>query len=84
MSDFLKTYPERYVEVGISEQNAIDVSAGLANGALSGDIGDRPVYLHALLRAGAKRRRIQQNECEDHRIEQRTFAQHARLVPSGR
>ncbi len=30
MSDFLKTYPERYVEVGISEQNAIDVSAGLA------------------------------------------------------
>jgi len=30
MSEFLESYPERYIEAGISEQNAIGVSAGLA------------------------------------------------------
>lgn len=30
LGDFVKAFPERYVELGISEQNAIGVSAGLA------------------------------------------------------
>jgi transketolase len=30
MNDFKAAYPERYIEVGISEQNAMDVAAGLA------------------------------------------------------
>ena len=31
MSDFISRYPRRYVEIGISEQNAIGVCAGLAD-----------------------------------------------------
>jgi transketolase len=30
LGDFIKAFPERYVEVGISEQNAIGICAGLA------------------------------------------------------
>ena len=32
MNDFIKEFPQRYVEIGISEQNAISVCAGLAEG----------------------------------------------------
>jgi transketolase len=32
MLDFIREFPKRYVEIGISEQNAIDVCAGLAEG----------------------------------------------------
>lgn len=36
---FAELYPEQYVEVGISEQNAVDTAAGLAAAGLTPFVG---------------------------------------------
>ncbi|WP_110955476.1 transketolase family protein [Anaerosinus massiliensis] len=44
-TSFADTYPERYIEVGIAEQNAVGVSAGLASAGLMPFIGTYAGFL---------------------------------------